>query len=42
MGDVTQEAWDVLVVEPISGNMYFTRFGAGSDKAVIGGNAVWV
>ena len=42
LGDVTQEAWDVLLVEPDSGNMYFIRFGAGNDKAVIGGNAVWL
>ena len=42
LGDVIQEAWDVLVVESDSGNMYFTRFGAGNDKAVIGGNAVWL
>ena len=42
LDDVTQEAWDVQVVELDGGNMYFTRFGAGNDKAVIGGNAVWL
>ena len=36
MGDVTQELWDVLVVNTKTGRLDFVRFGAGEDRGVGG------
>ncbi|MCR5762005.1 MAG: metallophosphoesterase [Treponema sp.] len=32
MGDVTQELWDILVVDTKTGRLDFVRFGAGEDR----------
>ena len=34
MGTVTQELWDVLVIQPQKGTLDFVRFGAGQDRHV--------
>ncbi len=34
MGDVTQELWDVLLVDAKTGRLDFVRFGAGEDRRV--------
>lgn len=34
MGTVTQELWDVLIVDPQNGKLDFVRFGAGEDRSV--------
>lgn len=36
MGDVTQELWDVLVVDTKTGRLDFVRFGAGEDRSIAG------
>ncbi|SCY10281.1 Glycerophosphoryl diester phosphodiesterase [Lachnospiraceae bacterium XBB2008] len=35
-GEVTQELWDTLILDPETGDMDFIRFGAGIDRHVIG------
>lgn len=34
MGTVTQELWDVLVVDPQNGKIDFVRFGAGENRSI--------
>lgn len=35
-GEVTQELWDTLILDPLTGEMDFVRFGAGNDRHVTG------
>ena len=35
-GEVTQELWDTLIIDPKTGDMDFVRFGAGIDRYVKG------
>lgn len=42
LGDRTQESFDIMQVDTEKREIYFTRFGAGQDRAVINHKAVWV
>lgn len=42
LGDRTQESFDIMQVDTKKREIYFTRFGAGQDRAVINHKAVWV
>ena len=35
-GEVTQELWDTLIIDPETGDMDFVRFGAGFDRHIAG------
>jgi predicted phosphodiesterase len=37
----TQEAWDILIVNPQEGRINFVRFGAGSDRKICDRKAEW-
>lgn len=41
LGDRTQESFDLMQVDTADRRIYFTRFGAGRDRAVIDHKAVW-
>ena len=41
LGDRTQESFDILQIDAENGKMYFTRFGAGSDRYVENHKAYW-
>ena len=42
LGDRIQESFDVMQVDAAKGELYFTRFGAGSDRVVKNHKATWV
>ena len=42
LGDRTQESFDIMQVDTKRNEIYFTRFGAGRDRAVINHKAVWI
>lgn len=42
LGDRTQESFDIMQVDAEKREIYFTRFGAGQDRAVVNHKAVWV
>ena len=42
LGDRTQESFDIMQVDTKNEAIYFTRFGAGSDRAVLNHKAVWI
>ena len=42
LGDRTQESFDILQVDAGMGKLYFTRFGAGKDRAVEDHRAFWI
>lgn len=41
LGDVSQESFDIMTIDPGKGEIHFTRFGAGSDRIVRNGRAEW-
>jgi glycosyltransferase involved in cell wall biosynthesis len=41
LGSITQECWDVLLVDPTLDTLRFIRFGAGNDRIVENGVAQW-
>jgi len=42
LGDVSQELWDILLINPEKRTLRFVRFGAGRDRIVKGGKAEWL
>ena len=42
LGDRTQESFDVMQIDAKIREIYFTRFGAGEDRAVKGGKGIWI
>jgi glycosyltransferase involved in cell wall biosynthesis len=40
--EVTQECWDIMLVNPVDETIRFIRFGAGRDRMIEGGCARWV
>jgi hypothetical protein len=42
LGGRTQESFDIMTIETTKREIYFTRFGAGSDRVVKNGKAVFV
>lgn len=41
LGDRTQESFDILQIDAVNEKLYFTRFGAGSDRYVENHKAYW-
>jgi hypothetical protein len=41
LGSITQECWDVLLVDPTTDTLRFIRFGAGNDRIIEDGVAKW-
>ena len=42
LGDRIQESFDIMQIDAAKGELYFTRFGAGSDRVVKDHKATWV
>jgi len=42
LGDVSQELWDILLVNAKKGSLRFIRFGSGKDKMVADGKVAWL
>ena len=41
LGDRTQESFDIMQVDTVKREIYFTRFGAGADRVVMNHKAYW-
>lgn len=42
LGDRTQESFDIMQIDPDKKEIYFTRFGAGQDRAIKGGKGSFI
>ena len=42
LGDRTQESFDIMQIDTANRKLYFTRFGAGEDRMVEGGKAMYL
>lgn len=42
LGDRTQESFDIMQIDPIKKEIYFTRFGAGQDRIIRGGKGYFI
>lgn len=42
LGDRTQESFDIMQIDPVKKEIYFTRFGAGQDRIIKGGKGSFI